>query len=170
VIRGEEGSDSSEVLRTEDALRLAEEEGLDLVEVAPNQEPPVCRLMDYGKFKFAQSKKASEARRSRARTDQREVRMKVRIGEHDIQSKVRRVRDLLGEGAKVKISVFFRGREIDHPELAVKLLRRVAESVASEAKLERAPTMEGRSLSIILAPARGQPATSVAGVAAGAED
>jgi translation initiation factor IF-3 len=116
----------------------------------------VCRLLDYGRFKFVQSKKAREAKKGRARSAFREVRLRPRIGDHDIEAKTRRVRDLLGEGAKVKVSVFFRGREITHPELAVRLLRRVAEAVATDAKLERAPQMEARSLSIILAPAGGR--------------
>ncbi len=151
VIRGDEDGESV-VLPLYQALELAEEEGLDLVEVAPTQSPPVCRLLDYGRFKFAQSKKAKEAKRNRTRTTLREIRMRPRIGDHDVDAKTRRVRNLLRGGAKVKVSVFFRGREITHPELAVRLLRRVAESVASEAKLERAPQMEARSLSIVLAP------------------
>jgi len=144
-------------------LELAEQEGLDLVEVAPTQSPPVCRLLDYGRFKFVQSKKAREAKKSRSRTTLREVRMRPRIGDHDIEAKTRRVRNLLGEGAKVKVSVFFRGREITHPELAVRLLRRVAEAVAAEAKLERPPQMEARSLSIILAPAAENPSGAGSG-------
>jgi len=156
VIRGEE-NDASLVLPLFQALELAAEEGLDLVEVAPTQSPPVCRLLDYGRFKFVQSKKAKEAKKNRSRTTLREVRMRPRIGDHDIEAKTRRVRNLLGEGAKVKVSVFFRGREITHPELAVRLLRRVAEAVASDAKLERPPQMEARSLSIILAPGAAKP-------------
>ena len=151
VIRGD-GDGESAVFPLYQALELAEQEGLDLVEVAPTQSPPVCRLLDYGRFKFAQSKKVKEAKKKRTRTELREIRMRPRIGDHDIEAKTRRVKTLLREGAKVKVSVFFRGREITHPELAVRLLRRVAESVASEAKLERAPQMEARSLSIILAP------------------
>jgi len=154
VIRGDEVGDSV-VLPIFEALQLAEEEGLDLVEVAPTQSPPVCRLLDYGRFRFVQSKRAKEARRSRARTVMREVRLRPRIGDHDVDAKTRRVRNLLQEGSKVKVSVFFRGREITHPELAVGLLRRVAEAVANEAKLERPPQMEARSLSIILAPVDG---------------
>lgn len=164
VIRGAEGGDS-EVLTIQEALSLADEEGLDLVEVAPTQVPPVCRLMDYGRFKFAQAKKARDVRKTRVGSnEQREVRLRVRIGEHDMQSKVRRISHLLGEGAKVKISVFFRGREIAHPELAVKLLRRVAEALESEAKLERAPMMEGRALSVILSPLKGQSTSTASGV------
>ncbi len=137
-----------------DALRLAEQEGLDLVEVAPNQSPPVCRLLDYGKFRFIQAKKTREVKKTQKfRNEMREVRLTPGIAEHDVESKIRSVSDLLDDGAKVRVAVFFRGRQITHPDLAVKVLRKVAEGVASKAKLERAPLMEGRSLSIILAPA-----------------
>ena len=138
----------------DEALQLAEEEGLDLVEVAPNQSPPVCRLLDYGRFKFIQSKKAKEARKSaRGASQMREVRLFPRTSENDIQSKIKVVRRLLQEGDKVRVTVRFRGREQTHPEIGMKVLRRVAEGVAQDAKLERPPTMEARSLSIILAPA-----------------
>ena len=140
------------VLDLQAALEMADEQGLDLVEVAPNQSPPVCKLLDYGRFKFAQSKRAREAKRSQAKNELREVRLSMKIGEHDFVSKIRRARELLRGGAKVKVTVRFRGREIAHPDLAVKLLRRAAESLADGAKLERAPMMEARSLSIILAP------------------
>ena len=140
------------VLDLQAALEMADEQGLDLVEVAPNQSPPVCKLLDYGRFKFVQSKRAREAKRSQAKNELREVRLSMKIGEHDFVSKIRRARELLRGGAKVKVTVRFRGREIAHPDLAVKLLRRAAESLADGAKLERAPMMEARSLSIILAP------------------
>ena len=140
------------VLDLQDALEMADEQGLDLVEVAPNQSPPVCKLLDYGRFKFVQSKRAREAKRSQARNELREVRLSMKIGEHDFLSKIRRARELLAGGAKVKVTVRFRGREIAHPDLAVKMLRRAAEALADGAKLERAPMMEARSLSIILAP------------------
>jgi translation initiation factor IF-3 len=159
VIRTE-GSEAI-VMQLYDALRLAEQEGLDLVEVSPNQSPPVCRLLDYGKFKFAQSKKAREIRKTqKVRTSEmREVRLSPSIAEHDMQSKIRSVGDLLDDGAKVKVAVMLRGRQRSHPELAVNVLRKVAEGVAAKAKLEVRPTMEARSLSIILAPSAqpGQP-------------
>ena len=138
----------------EEALALADQDGLDLVEVAPNQTPPVCRLLDYGRFKFIQAKKLKEARRaSKGATQQRDVRMAPRIAEHDIQSKIRTVRSLLDEGAKVRVYVRFRGREQTHPEVAMRVLRKVAEGVKDVAKLERAPMMEARALSILLSPA-----------------
>lgn len=150
IIEEEDGS--AVVLSLQDALEMAEERGLDLVEVAPNQSPPVCKLLDYGRFKFVQSKRAREAKRSQAKNELREVRLSMKIGEHDFLSKIRRARELLRGGAKVKVTVRFRGREIAHPDLAVKILRRAAEALADGAKLERAPMMEARSLSIILAP------------------
>lgn len=143
---------SGVVLELEAALEMAEEQGLDLVEVAPNQTPPVCKLLDYGKFKFVQKKRERDTKKTQVRNELREVRLSMKIGEHDFLAKVKRARDLLAGGAKVKVTVRFRGREIAHPDLAVKLLRRAAESLADGAKLERAPMMEARSLSIILAP------------------
>ena len=160
----------------QDAIRLADEEGLDLVEVAPNQSPPVCRLLDYGRFKFIQAKKAKEARRaSRGTNQQREVRLRPRISDNDIQSKIRTVKGLLAEGAKVRVAVLLRGRENTHPEVAMKVLRRVAEGVASEARLERPPTREARSISIVLAPVAGagqspQAVASSSGSTAGARN
>ncbi len=143
---------SGVVLDFQAALGMAEEQGLDLVEVAPNQTPPVCKLLDYGRFKFVQQKRERDAKKGQARNELREVRLSMKIGEHDFLSKIKRARDLLAGGAKVKVTVRFRGREIAHPELAIKLLRQAAEALADGAKLERKPMMEARSLSIILAP------------------
>lgn len=140
------------VMSLREALNLAQERDTDLVEVAPNAEPPVCRLLDYGKFKYAQTKKERESRKGQKSTDLREVRFRPTTGAHDVEAKTRTIQKLLAEGSKVKVSVQFRGRAITHPELGVSLLRKVAESVQEEAKLERAPSMEGRMLSIILAP------------------
>lgn len=136
----------------QDALALAQERETDLVEVAPAADPPVCRLLDYGKFRYVQAKKEREARKTQKSTGLREVRFRPGIGQHDLDAKYRTVQKLLATGAKVKVSVLFRGRSITHPELGVGLLRRVAEGLQEEAKLERAPAMEGRMLSIILAP------------------
>ena len=140
-------------MSTQDALKLARERELDLVEVAPQASPPVCRLLDYGKFRYMQTKRDREARKSQKNTMLREVRFRTRIGDHDREAKQRLVRKLLEEGAKVKVSVLFRGREITHPELGMNLLRKVAEGFKGEAKLEKAPGMEGRMMSIILSPA-----------------
>lgn len=135
-----------------EALALAQERETDLVEVAPTADPPVCRLLDYGRFKYAQTKKERESRKSQKSTQLREVQFRPSIGAHDIDAKTRTIQKLLGEGSKVKVSVVFRGRAITHPELGVGLLKKVAESFQEQAKLERPPAMEGRTLSIILAP------------------
>lgn len=140
------------VMSLRDALTLAQERDADLVEVAPNAEPPVCRLLDYGKFKYTQTKKERESRKGQKSTDLREVRFRPTTGGHDIESKTRTIQKLLAEGNKVKVSVVFRGRAITHPELGVGMLKRVAESVQEQAKLERPPSMEGRMMSIILTP------------------
>ena len=131
---------------------MARDLDLDLVEVAPTSVPPVCRLLDYGKFKYLQSTKERELRRSNKQFLLREVRFSTRIGTHDIQAKQRIIQRLLKEGSKVKVSVRFRGREMQHPELGVNLLRQVAEELKEVSKLDQTPNMEGRFLSIVLAP------------------
>ena len=139
----------------QEALKKAEERDLDLVEVAPAASPPVCRLMDYGRFRYEASRKEREARKiqkGKASNELRQVRLKTRIGEHDRNSKTRQVRRLLDEGSKVKVTVMFRGREIDHPDVGMGLLRLVAEDLRDEALLERPPTFEGRMLSMTLSP------------------
>jgi translation initiation factor IF-3 len=145
------------VIPTAEAIQMARDQGVDLVEVSPNASPPVCRLLDYGRFRYTQTKRDREARKSQKTNVVREVRFRPRIAEHDRISKVRRIQELLGEGAKVKVSVMFRGREITHPELGVTLLRGVAEQLKGEAKLETPPLMEGRRLNIILAPMAAAP-------------
>ena len=150
------------VLAVGRALELARERGLDLVEVAPTSDPPVCRILDYGKFRYLQTTKEREMRRSSKSKGLREVRFRPRIGKHDIDAKGRIVQRLLNEGSKVKVTVMMRGREPDHPEIAVNLLRQVAESLSSESKLEQAPNLEGRFMSIILAPVKTTHAEPVA--------
>ncbi len=143
------------LLQTRDAIAIADDRGLDLVEVAPTARPPVCRIMDYGKFKYDNTRKereARKARKSKAMQEQREVRMKTRIGQHDLAAKTRMVKRLLGSGAKVKVSVMFRGREIAHPDLGMQLLRTVANDLVDEALLERPPAFEGRFLAMTLVP------------------
>jgi translation initiation factor IF-3 len=149
---GDEGEQLG-VLPVLEALRLAEERDLDLVEVAPAAVPPVCRILDYGKFRYEQAKKERESRKTQKSGGLREVRMRPRIDEHDIAFKSRAAQRFLQEGHKVKMSVFFRGREITHPELAISLMRRMAESLADLAKLEKPPSMEGRAMTMVLAPA-----------------
>ncbi len=151
---GEDGSQLG-VMSIQDAMKLADEQGLDLVEVAPQAVPPVCRIMDYGKFRYEATRKerdARKARKSKATQELREVRMKTRIGQHDLSAKTRLVKRLLGQGAKVKVSVMFRGREIDHPELGMGLLKNVADVLVDDALLERPPKFEGRFLAMTLAP------------------
>lgn len=143
------------VMTVQNALEIAGDKGLDLVEVAPQAAPPVCRIMDYGKFRYEATRKereARKARKSKAIQELREVRMKTRIGQHDLSSKTRLVKRLLGQGAKVKVSVMFRGREITHPELGMDLLKSVAENLVDDALMERPPNFEGRFLVMTLAP------------------
>ena len=135
-----------------DALRMAEEAGLDLVEVAPTADPPVCRIMDYGKFKYEAAKREKESRKGAKHSELREVRMRVKIDEHDIDFKARTARKLLAEGDKVKVSVMFRAREITHPEIGRELLERFYEKIRDVSTMERTPALEGRMLSIIVTP------------------
>jgi len=134
------------------AREVARDHGLDLVEVAPTAVPPVCRLMDYGKFKYEQAKREREARKSQKIALLREIRLRPKIGDHDFAAKARTARKLLGGGDKVKVTILFRGREITHPELGWKLLRRMAESLKEVAAPEGQPTMEERRMNIVLAP------------------
>lgn len=144
------------VMQTKDALALAEERGIDLVEVAPTASPPVCRLMDYGKFRYEATRKEREARRDQKAKGginvTREVRFKTRIGEHDRITKTNVVRRLLDEGSKVRVSVMFRGRERTHPEVGMAVLKLVAEDLKDEAMMEQAPAFEGRFLAMTLTP------------------
>ena len=134
------------------ALELARDRGLDLVEVAPNASPPVCRILDYGKLRYLYAKKEREAKKSQKNTALREVRFRPKIGTHDFLSKMRKVREFIADGTKVKVAVVFRGRELAHPERGMTLLKRVADEIQHEARLEGAPGTEGRSVSMMLAP------------------
>jgi translation initiation factor IF-3 len=138
-----------------EALQIARERGTDLVEVAPNATPPVCRLMDYGKFLYERSKREREARKSQKQAEVKEIRLRPKTGEHDIAYKVRDARRFLMKGAKVKVRIRFRGREITHPEVAKELLDRIAEDLSDVAVVEQAGQMEGRTMLMILAPAKG---------------
>ncbi len=136
-----------------EALALAEEAGLDLVEVAPNANPPVCKILDYGKFKYQQQKRAAEARKKQKTVEVKEIKMRPTIDTHDFEVKMRNIRRFIEKGDKVKVSVRFRGREMSHAELGRELLDRVVEGVGEAAKVEVAPKMEGRQLVMVLAPA-----------------
>ena len=141
---------------------------MDLVEVDANGNPPVCRILDYGKWKYEQAKKERDARKHQRGTMIHEVRMRPRTGQHDIELKVRTAERLLAEGDKVKLSVMFRGREMSHPEVGHDVLSRALEQLREVAGVERPPGMEGRFLSVILTPAVKKPVR--AGVEAGAGD
>ncbi len=135
------------------ALELALERGLDLVEVGPNQNPPAVRLMDYGKYKFQQAKKEKQARKASRATGQiKRIRLSTKIADNDVAQKIKRVSGFLQEGAKVQLLVRFRGRERAHPELAMAVLRKVANGVADQARLEQKPDYSDRSISMTLAP------------------
>ena len=149
---GEKGEQLG-IMPLSQALETARKHSLDLVEVAATATPPVCRLLDYGKYKYEQAKKEREARRSQKVSLLREVRLRPKIGNHDFEAKARSARKLLDGGDKVKVTILFRGREVTHPEIGLKLLQRMAESLNEVASLERQPAMDGKRMSIILAPA-----------------
>ena len=156
LVVDEEGTQLGE-MTTPEALELASGKGLDLVEVAPGATPPVCRLLNYGKFRYEATRKERDARKANkvnTNNQLREVRMKPRIGEHDRLSKTRLIKRLLTEGAKVKVSVMFRGRELQHPQIGMALLKNVAEDLQEDAMLDQAPTFGGRFLAMILSPSR----------------
>jgi len=148
---GEKGEQLG-IMPLSQAQETARKHYLDLVEVAPTAVPPVCRLLDYGKFKYEQSKKEQEIRKSQKVSLLREIRLRPKIGDHDFESKARSARKLLADGAKVKITIMFRGREITHPELGWKLLQRMSETLGDAASQDRQPVLEGKRMNIILAP------------------
>ena len=138
------------VMATADAQRIADTKELDLVEVAPTAAPPVCRIMDYGKFKYAEKKKAQQSRKKNAASQLKEVKLGSQTSVHDVDFKVGHIRDFLGEGHRVKVTVFFRGRSITHPELGRAMLDRIAQTVTDVAQVEQTPRMEGRQMSMML--------------------
>ena len=135
-----------------EALHIARQQDLDLVEVAPDANPPVCRIMDYGKFKFDAAQRAKESRRKTTSTSIKEMKYRPKIGSGDFDTKTRQVSKFLGEGHKVKITIMFRGRELSHQELGLRILDRVAEQVAHLGKVEAAPKVDGRNMIMVLAP------------------
>ena len=135
-----------------EALRLARERDLDLVEVAPNAKPPVCRLIDYGKYQYEQTKRQRQARKAQKQVEIKEVRLRPKTSEHDTDVRIRQARKFLESGAKVKVRLRFRGREIQHPDVAQKIMNDFAQSLADVGEVEIRPNMEGRSLLMILAP------------------
>ncbi len=140
------------ILPIEKALEIAEGKGLDLVEVAPNARPPVCRIMDYGKFKYEEQRKAREARKKQHHVQIKEVKLRPGTEEHDLEFKTRHMRRFLEEGNKVKLTMMFRGRQIAYPELGREVLVRMAQEVADVGKVESEPRMEARSMTMVLTP------------------
>ena len=137
---------------TDSALAMAEDEGLDLVEVSPNADPPVCKILDYGKLKYQEQKKASEARKRQKTVDVKEIKMRPNIDTHDYDVKMRNVMKFLEGGDKVKVTMRFRGREMAHQELGMDVLNRVRDDVEELSKVEAVPKMEGRQMIMVLAP------------------
>lgn len=142
------------MVATNEALQLAQESELDLVEVAPNSDPPVCRILDYGKFLYDKAKKDKEARRAQTKVEIKEIRLRPKTSEHHRSFKVRNARRWLTEGKKVRVRIRFRGREITYPEIALEDLRSIAEELSDVGTIEQAPTMEGRTMLMTLAPAK----------------
>ncbi len=140
------------IMGVREAIAVAEERGLDLVEVAPNATPPVCRIMDYGKYKYAQKKKTQEARKRQVQVQIKEVKMRPKIEEHDYQFKVRNARRFLEQKNKVKVTLVFRGRELAHTDIGRGIMDRVAQETQDIASIEKSASMEGRAMTMILTP------------------
>jgi translation initiation factor IF-3 len=140
------------VVSTDEAMQLAEDAGLDLVEVAPNSEPPVCKILDYGRFKFQSQKKAAEARKKQKTFEVKEIKMRPNIDAHDYDVKMRHIRKFFEGGDKVKVTLRFRGREMAHQNLGMELLRKVRDDTREIAKVEAEPKLEGRQMVMVLAP------------------
>jgi translation initiation factor IF-3 len=142
------------IVGIEDALRLAMEADLDLVEVAPEAKPPVCKIMDYGKFKYEAAVKAREARKNQVNTVIKEMKLRPKIDQHDYETKKGHIERFLSQGDKVKITIMFRGREQSRPELGYKLLQKLASDIGESAVIESSPLKDGRNMTMVLAPAR----------------
>ena len=139
------------IMSPEKALEKAYEMGLDLVEISPNANPPVCKILDYGKFKYQQQKKAAEARKNQNVIEVKELKMRPNIGEHDIEVKLKHAQRFFDDGNKVKFTVRFRGREMAHKDIGYKLMDRFKEFFADQAKVEQSPKMLGRQMTMVLA-------------------
>lgn len=143
------------VMPTQRALEIARDRDLDLVEVQPNANPPVCKLMDYGRYKYEQAKKENEARKNQKTITLKEIRLSPRTDEHDVDVKTRKIQEFLAEGDRVRVSVKFRGAEMRHPDIGRKLLDGIAEVLKGSAVIERSPIMEGKMMSMIVSRAPG---------------
>lgn len=140
------------IMSPRDALKMAEDEGLDLVEIAPNATPPVCKVIDYGKFRYDQTKREKESKKASHQIKVKEVKVKPNINEHDLQTKMRHAKDFLEKGNKVKVTCMFRGREMAHKDIGEKLIRRIVEDLKELAVCETPMKMFGRFLTVVLAP------------------
>ena len=138
------------MLTTQDALRKAEEAGLDLVEVAPTAVPPVCRIIDYSKYKYEQEKREKEARKKQRVVHIKEIRLRPKIGEHDYQFKLRNLEEFLKRGDKVKVTMMFKGREMTHMDLGRKILDRLSSDISSIGEIEETPKLEGRLITMLI--------------------
>lgn len=138
------------VVSTRDALRKAEEAGLDLVEISPNADPPVCKILDYGKYKYEQQKKAAEARKKQKTIDVKEIQIRPMIEEHDYQVKLRAAKRFLEEGDKIKVTLKFRGREMAHTQLGMDLVKRMIEDIGEAGKIDSAPRLEGKQILMVM--------------------
>ncbi len=143
------------IMVTKDALKLAEDQGLDLVEISPDARPPVCRILDYGKYLYDESKNAKKAKKRQASTQLKEMRYRPKIDEHDINFKTEKLREFLSEGHKVRAYVEFRGREMTHTEFGYRILERIKEMLADVGQPEPSVRMEGRHMSLIINPKKG---------------
>lgn len=139
------------IMSARDALAMAEEQQMDLVEVAPNGKPPVCRIMNYGKFRYEQQKRDKEAKKKQKTFTLKEVKLRPRIDDHDFYVKMKNASKFLGEGNKVKVTIMFRGRELSHPELGQNVLTRFAKELEEQAVIEKPAKIEGRNMTMILA-------------------
>ena len=148
----DENGEQLGIVDTQEALALAQERGLDLVEVSPNSKPPVCRIMDYGKYLYTQSKRQKESKKSSQPTTVKEIKISAKIEEHDLAFKIAHIEKFLRQRYRVKVSVFFRGREITHTERGKELLEEVIERLGDGVNVETEPRLEGRTMAMLLAP------------------
>jgi translation initiation factor IF-3 len=147
-----EGNEQQGIMPTIEALAIAREQNLDLVEVAPQANPPVVKIMDYGKFKFENEKKVRDSKKKQKLLKMKEIRMQPKIDEHDMDFKSKHIQEFLGEGNKVKVTVRFRGRELAHTELGLEVLKDMLKRIEGSYVMDKSPAMEGRFMSMVLSP------------------
>ena len=143
---------TTDIVPIKDALKMADDENLDLVEVGSNESPPVCKIMDYGKYRYEKERKLKEAKKNQKIIDLKEIKFRPKTDEHDYQTKLRHIKRFLKDGDKVKITIWFRGREIVHNDIGMNILKRVIEDLKEECKIEKQPIMEGRNMFCIITP------------------